>query len=428
MKTRITRTNTLSNGLLLGWAGSKEDNTASPVWDTSREGHLMTIAPTGGGKGISCAIPALLTWQGPAIVVDPKGENYAVTAERRRQMGHLVHRLDPFRVAGEDIGDSLNPMDLIDPHEDCFEDNAAVVAKLCMQEYATLHDPFWDERATAMIVAVICELFRALKRQPTLRDVQEAIKGAPIADDLHPMLKGHGAEQEQPRGISMRHIINASEFSTEKTRASIMATAHAHMGFLRSPAVHASLTSSTIPLDDITAGAMQTIYIILPPDKLITHGKLLRLWIGVMLSAVARRRRAPQQPTLFLIDETAQLGPMTELKSALTLMRSYGVRVWTFWQDLSQLKAIYPKDWESIINNSAIQQYFGVKSPPACKALAEFLGNAYPDEGIPDEHQLMFNGRHISTMKRPNYLLDPLFKGLASPHPFHAPPSQQILH
>lgn len=432
MKTRVPRTDTLSNGLLLGWSENGEANAPSPIWDTGREGHLLTIAPTGGGKGISCAIPALLTWRGPAIVVDPKGENYAVTAERRRQMGHLVHRLDPFRVAGDDIGDSLNPMDLIDPNDDCFEDNAAVVAKLCMQEHASLQDPFWDERATAMIVAVICELFRVLKRQPTLKDVQEAIKGAPVSDDfphsLQEAMEAHDAEKPKQRGISLRHVITSSEFSSDKTRASIMATAHAHMGFLRSPAVHASLTSSTIPLDDITAGAMQTIYIILPPDKLITHGKLLRLWIGVMIAAIARRKRAPQQPTLFLIDETAQLGSMSELRTALTLMRSYGMRVWTFWQDLSQLKAIYPKDWESIINNSAVQQYFGAKSPPACKALGKFLGNAYPDTGIPDDNQLLFNDRHIAMVKRPNYLLDQVFKGLAAPHPFHTPLPQLLLH
>lgn len=420
MKPRVTRQDTLQNGLLLGWTRNEATNALAPVWDTSREGHLLTIAPTGGGKGTSCAIPALLTWRGPAIVIDPKGENYAVTAERRRQMGHLVHRLDPFHVASDDMGDSLNPMDFIDPNSDTFEDNAAVVAKLCMQEHASLNDPFWDERATAMIIAVICELFRVLRRQPTLKDVQEAIKGAPISDDFHQaLMEAHDPEHQKKRGISLRNVITSSEFSSDKTRSSIMATAHAHMGFMRSPAVHASLTSSTIMLDDITAGAMQTIYLIIPPDKLISHGKLLRLWIGVMLAAVAKRKRAPQQPTLFLIDETAQLGPMSNLTSALTLMRSYGMRVWTFWQDLAQLKSIYPNAWETIINNSTVQQYFGAKSPPACRSLENFLGDSYPKQGLPDGTQLLFNRHEISTMQRVNYLADHLFNGVAAPNPFH---------
>lgn len=410
----------MQNGLLLGW--SRESDTHSPVWDTSREGHLITIASTGAGKGVSCAIPALLTWRGPAIVIDPKGENYAVTARWRREMGHLVHRLDPFRIAADDAGDSLNPMDIIDPNADDFEDNAAIVARLCMQDQAALTDPFWDERATAMIVAVTCELFRVLGRQPTLKDVQDAIRGAPIESYAERLMQAHGIDGPKPKGLDLRNIITASEFSTDRTRASIMATAQAHMGFLRSSAVHGSLTASTITLDDITAGAMQTIYLILPPDKLITHGKLLRLWIGVMLTAISRRKRAPAQPTLFLIDEAAQLGPMAELKAALTLMRSYGVRVWTFWQDLSQLKATYPRDWESILNNSSIQQYFGAKSPHAKASLKAFLGDALPDEELSDGHQLVFDGGSTTVMRRPNYLLDPLLMGLASPNPFHAPP------
>ncbi|MBN8913493.1 MAG: type IV secretory system conjugative DNA transfer family protein, partial [Rhizobiales bacterium] len=61
------------HGLLLGCSRAAK---AKPVLDDGHEGHLITIAPTGAGKGVSCIIPALLTWRGPAVVVDPRGENY----------------------------------------------------------------------------------------------------------------------------------------------------------------------------------------------------------------------------------------------------------------------------------------------------------------------------------------------------------------
>lgn len=402
------------NGLLLGFQDQ------APIWDTDREGHLITIAPTGAGKGVSCAIPALLTWQGPAIVVDPRGENYAVTAARRRAMGHIVHRLDPFRVAGRHNGDSLNPLDLVDPHAGDFEDDAAVVAHLCMQHAQLPHDPFWDERATAMIVKIICALFKTMSsRRPTLHDVQAILQGLPVY--THPLAE-LDADQDPAHAmltLQIQKLIRSSEFSTERTRASIMATANSHLGFLRSPAVHGCLSDSTITLDDVTAGAMHTIYLIIPPDKLVSHGKLVRLWIGVMLAAISRRQRAPAQPTLFLIDEAAQFGEMNELRAALTLMRAYGLRVWMFFQDISQLQSVYRRDWESIINNCKIQQYFGAKSPHARKALKLFIG----DDAInlPDDHQMLFDGRTLSATQRANYLTDPLLKGLASPHPFHIP-------
>lgn len=427
MKPIAQRTNTPLNGLLLGWNEPGDSNASLPIWDTAREGHLITVAPTGSGKGVSCAIPALLTWQGPAIVVDPRGENYAVTAARRRAMGHIVHRLDPFQIAGHDDTDSLNPMDLIDPNSDDFEDNAAVVSHLCMQGGSLGHsDPFWDERASTLVIKIIVSLFERMSRRPSLGDVQEVLKNGSFK--AHPQLDTLLDQQAPKCGpLTLTSLLATSEFASERTLSSILATANSHLGFLRSPAVHASLTSSTIQLDDITAGAMQTIYLIIPPDKLISHGKLIRLWIGVMLAAISRRRRAPPQPTLFLIDEAAQLGEVNELRTALTLMRAYGMRVWLFFQDMAQLQSVYKKDWESIINNCAIQQFFGAKSPQARKALQTYLGDTLPLDRLTADSMVLFNGDSLTTVRRSNYLHDPMLRGLASPHPFHLQHPEPVL-
>lgn len=425
MNSRSIYSNTRPNGLLLGWSDEKPGGSKTPIWDTAREGHLITVAPTGAGKGVSCAIPALLTWRGPAIVVDPRGENYAVTANHRRSIGHLVHRLDPFGVSGPaQSADSLNPMDLIDPNASDFEDNAAVVAQLCRQEMFDKSSPYWDERASVLITKIICGLFRhSPSRRPTLKDVQEALLNPPQQDIfMHDKPELLNVEGATPRGkFDIRKLLNNSEFASGKTLSCVLSSANSHLGFLKSSAAHASVTNSTILLDDITAGAMHTIYLIIPPDKLVTHSALLRLWIGTMLAAIARRKRAPEQPTLFLIDETAQLGEMDELRSALTLMRAYGVRVWTIWQCISQLQNIYKSDWSSIINNSAVQMFFGARAPHSRKLLKEFLGDDMPSGGIPSDHQMLYNGNELTLVRRANYLTDPILKNLASPHPFHTP-------
>src|SRR5437763_1904767 len=72
------------------------------------DGHLLTVAPTGAGKGVGAIIPALLSYPGSIIVTDIKGENYQVTARRRREMGHQVVVLDPFSlVTSRDKADKL---------------------------------------------------------------------------------------------------------------------------------------------------------------------------------------------------------------------------------------------------------------------------------------------------------------------------------
>src|SRR5581483_3332875 len=40
----------------------------------SGDGHLVTVAPTRSGKGVGIVIPNLLTYPGPIVVTDPKGE------------------------------------------------------------------------------------------------------------------------------------------------------------------------------------------------------------------------------------------------------------------------------------------------------------------------------------------------------------------
>src|SRR5262245_39373170 len=93
------------------------------------DGHLLSIAPTGKGKGRGDIIPNLLRYPGPVIVIDPKGENYAVTARRRREMGHRVIALDPFHMV-TDHTDQLNPFDLFRLAGSTAESDAEMLAEL----------------------------------------------------------------------------------------------------------------------------------------------------------------------------------------------------------------------------------------------------------------------------------------------------------
>jgi len=69
---------------------------------------LMTLAGNGGGKGDSAIINNLLTYPGSVFVNDTKGQNAAVTARVRREMGQ-----DTFVFAAETA--HLNPLAGVDP-------------------------------------------------------------------------------------------------------------------------------------------------------------------------------------------------------------------------------------------------------------------------------------------------------------------------
>ncbi|HZV20267.1 MAG TPA: type IV secretory system conjugative DNA transfer family protein, partial [Hyphomicrobiales bacterium] len=91
-----------SGGLLLGSRGGRVIG-----WNDDR--HMLTIAGSRAGKGVSLIIPNLIFYEGSAVVIDPKGENARITAGRRGKgtkaagpgLGQSVHVLDPFEVSGE---------------------------------------------------------------------------------------------------------------------------------------------------------------------------------------------------------------------------------------------------------------------------------------------------------------------------------------
>ena len=88
-------------------------------------------------------------------------------------------------------------------------------------------------------------------------------------------------------------------------------------------------------------------------------------------------RRAPglyPNSTLIMIDETAQLDALPELETAITLMRGFGLQVWTFWQELDQIRASYPHSWRTIVNNSGVLQCFGIRNAQAALEIETLLG------------------------------------------------------
>ena len=331
-------------------------------------------------------------------------------------MGQDVRLLDPFGVVGETT-DALNPLDLIDPVSPDAIDSASELSELIVTENHT-KDPFWDDRAQSLVMTLLLHVASA--RPPVLRNLPE----------LHHLLNQSNddigftfKEMGKSRLTEVRQGCAIKETAEAKVWASILSTAQSHTDFLRSAGAREALGRSTIDLGAITRAEPLSIYIVIPPEKLESHGKILRLWIGAMISAITRRRRRPKIPTLFILDEAAQLGPLNQLRQAITLLRGYGLRTWSFWQDLSQLKMMYPADWQTMVNNCEVLQAFGFANAGVARDGAELTG--YHDwRALQDleaeEMVLAIAGDQPVIARKPNYLFEPAFGGLFDPNGFYA--------
>jgi type IV secretion system protein VirD4 len=187
-----------------------------------------------------------------------------------------------------------------------------------------------------------------------------------------------------------------------------------YVNALCSDQVADALRPSSFRLQDVYDGKPLSIYICIPPDKLESHKALVRLWVGTLLTVVTRRTTMPQQRTLFLLDECAQLGHLPILRQAITLLRGSGLQTWTVWQDLSQLRHIYPNDWHTIVNNSGVLQVFGISNQNMAREWGELLGVSPQelDRLAGEDAVVRRQGQGTVVCRRPDYLKDEMFAGL----------------
>jgi type IV secretion system protein VirD4 len=349
----------MSSAIYLGhYADTTKGAQGAPL-DYEGERHLLLFGPNGSGKGTRLLVPNLLRLRDRSLVViDPKGELTAITAEYRRTLGEVVI-LNPFDVLG--LGSaSFNPLALLDPDSKTFVDDAMGVGEALIK--LEEKDPHWSESAQSLITALIMwEVIQAKKnnRPPLLKHVrflltepdeyvQEGnkriqVKGLRITAKV--MARKGGYEIQSMAG---RFLRDSDEI------ASIQSTADRQTAWMLSPLMRDNMEKNDIDFADLKKRPI-TVYLILPAERMRTHSVWLRL---VIVTALRRLYTAGGLPTLFMLDEFAQLGHLGPIEDAFGLVRGYGVQLWPILQDLNQLKALYKERWETFVGNAGAVQGF----------------------------------------------------------------------
>ena len=380
---------------------------------------LLTFAPTGAGKGVSAVIPAALTWPGSLILLDPKGEALAVTARARQRLGQRVLAIDPFGMCQglpgvENV--ALDPVRSLDRTNLNAADEARTLAAALVSRSPGV-DPFWEQSARRLIASVMLWLMTDAGPEHQTMDVLRRIihAGQSPLEDIADLMLRHGEVTGtiQEGGSLIRH-------SADKTYGSIQATAGASLAAFGSAAVLrneslAGPTSHGRLLSALNGEQPVSLFLILPAERLDSHAGLLRVWITLILRAIARRTRLPARRTLLLVDEAAQLGALDELRTAFSLMRGYGLLTWLIYQSPAQLK-LHFQDWEMFLENAGVVQSFGSSMPATRQSIAALMGGAAPPDH-PAGQILAIAGHGVIAARRCDYRTDPVLHGLASPNP-----------
>lgn len=347
--------------------------------------HLISIASSRSGKGVSQIIPNLLLYLGGVVVVDPKGENTFITISRRREMGQDTHVLDPFnevnRVYGSKTGEiekitTFNPLSILKPKDKNYTDDLDYLAHALIMNQGK--DRHWDDSARELVAGLIAWLVETLGVGATLPKVR-SILAMGLEKIVEIAVMAQSLDDNSPAKLKLGRFASAQVTNDNRELQSIISTAVTQTAFLDSSALRKSLSSTTpgFSFDCLVEGKRgASIYLVLPADKLERYGRWLRLMVSIAIRTHARNTRLLEHPTMFFLDEFGTIGHLPALSQAYSLMAGFQMRLWVFVQDIGQLQRDYPDDWDVFVNNSDFLTFFGILGQNSAEYASKLIGLA----------------------------------------------------
>ena len=221
------------------------------------------------------------------------------------------------------------------------------------------NDPFWDTAASMLLLALIYYLvYRAPKDEQNFSMVMEMLKYGAIEDEesnkpttLDVLFQQ--LEDEVPNHIALKYY-RSYHSGSGKTLKSIQVTLQSRLEKFNLESM-AKLTN-TDELSLSTLGEKKVALFAIIPDNHTAYNFLVsilytQLFQELLYKADNKYKGALPMHVHFVMDEFANVSLPDDFDKVLSVMRSRNISVSIILQNLSQLKALFEKQWESIVGN-----------------------------------------------------------------------------
>ena len=343
-----------------------------------RNFNTLVVGGSGAGKTRFYAKPNIMQANTSFVVLDPKGEILRDTGGLLKEKGYEVRVLDLINM---ERSDRYNPFKYIESDND-VQRLVTNLFKSTTPKGSQSNDPFWDTAASMLLLALIFYLrYEAPPEEQNFPMVMELLRAGDIdeeneaagsaLDDLFGML-----ETDNPAHIALKYY-KAYRSGSAKTLKSIQITLAARLEKFNLESL-ATLTS-TDELDLQSLGEKKVALFAIIPDNDTSFNFLVSILYTQLfqqLFFVADHKHGGALPVHvhFLMDEFANVSLPDDFDKILSVMRSRGVSVSIILQNLAQLKALFDKQWESIVGNCDEFVYLGGNEQSTHKYVSELLG------------------------------------------------------
>ena len=428
-------------------------------WDGYRHKHntnVLVVGGSGAGKTRGYCVPNILEAAGwdqnapPCSIVcsDPKSEVLRKTGALLIARGYEVRVLDLTSPAASFC---YNPLRYIQSDKDALRMIDTLIQATTPPDSKS-SDPFWVKSETALLQALVLYLVHeAPEEEQNLPMVMEMLQAAEVReeDDEYEspldMLFSR-LEMRDPESIALKQY-RVYKMAAGKTAKSILVSVGVRLSAFLLPEVAKMTCTDELHLEEL--GEKKVALFCCIPDSEKSLNYLVGLMYGQLIQTLyyeadrKHKGRLPV-PVHLLIDEAPNISlPTDSFLTSLATMRSRGIFTSYICQNMAQIKALFNKQWESLVGLCDSFLYLGGSEKETHKYVSELIGKQTISSDIqnrsrgrngsyststqlsgrellmPDEVRLLDNGKAILFVRGERPMIDSKFDLLQHPNVRH---------
>ena len=356
-------------------------NTRPKIPANARNLNACVIGSSGSGKTRFWLTPQLLQAHSSYVVVDPKGGTLA-------QCGYFLQRKKGYKVRvfnSIDFSKSMhyNPLAYIKTESDVLKFVNALIANT--KGEGKEGDPFWTKAETLLYCALVAYIvFEGPEEERNMNTLVEMINSMEVREDDESFKNAvdymfDGLARRSPQHFAVRQYAKY-KLASGKTAKSILISCGARLAPFDIAELREIMNYDELGLD--TLGDERTALFFLISDTDTTYNFIVALAFSQMFNLLCERAdsryggRLPHHVRV-LWDEAANTGQVPGLEKLVAVIRSREVSLTLFYQAMSQCKALYKDNAETIMGNMDSIVFLGGREASTLKDISEnWLGKA----------------------------------------------------
>ena len=328
-------------------------NDGKEVWIDSGGYHNMIIGSTGSGKSQAISFPFInvMAKAGESMIVtDPKGELYEGTAKELEKRGYNIVLLN-FR--DPDKGSGWNPFTI--PYQlykagnkdkaiEMLED----LAKNILYDESSKSDPFWNNTSADYFAGLAWALFQDANEEEEVNinsiNYMATAGEQKLGGTTYIKEYFSGKDPTSTECIKVNSTISAPN----ETKGSILSVFNQKIQLFSSrETLSEMLCHSDFSMEDI--GRKKTAVFIVIQDEKKTYHSLVTIFLKQCYETLVRVAQENdggklKYRTNFLLDEFANMPPLSDVDAMVSAARSRNIRLSFIIQNFSQLNDVYGKE------------------------------------------------------------------------------------